>query len=219
MTSARRQAGPPGAWQHAARESGARALDRLLGGVLLLLLSAGAAFVFLAALGLLDTARAAPFGFDLGQLLGFDRDPQGFIRLGAGSAALLVGLTATVAFVRRLAGEPVARPAAAGMHVLRADERGIVRVDSAGICAVANAAALRTPGVVDARAEVLNPEGAQLRLGLGVWVSAAAEVGQTGEAVRQNVVEAVQRLVGLEVAQAVVNLKVVPLSQVGRMLQ
>jgi uncharacterized alkaline shock family protein YloU len=198
-------------------EGGGWVLERLVTALLLLLVAGASAFVLLAALGLVDTTVSTPFGFTLAEYLRFDDDPDGLMRISVGAGALLVGLLAVGLLIRRLSGGGGSKPSQS--HVLVADEQGLVRVDTRGICTVANTAAARTQGVMDAQVQVVSREGEPLRLRMSVWVSAAAEVGQTGDEARKRAAEAVERLVGLEVNQVVVDVQVVPLNQVGRMLE
>jgi uncharacterized alkaline shock family protein YloU len=199
-------------------EGGGWIFERLVTSLLLLLVAAASAFVLLAALGLVSANISTPFGFTLSEYLRFDDDPDGLMRISVGAGAALVGLLSVALLIRRLSGAGgMAQPSYS--HVLVADEQGLVRVDTRGICTVATTAAARTQGVMEARVQVASREGEPLRLRLSVWVSAAAEVGRTGDEARKRASEAVERLVGLEVNQVVVDVQVVPLSQVGRMLE
>lgn len=190
--------------------------ERLVVAAMLLAVAAFAAFIFLAAVGLVDTEINTPFGVTLGEYLRFDQQPRSLIRLAVGAGSLFIGLMAVVLLMRRGSS---GRDAPSGQHILIADAQGMVRVNNQGICAVASAAAARIPGVLEVKVTVVSQDVDPLRLRMTVWVSAAADVSRTGDEARNKATDAVERLVGLEVNQVATDMEVVPLQKMGRMLE
>jgi hypothetical protein len=188
---------------------------RLVAGLVLLVVAAAAAVVFLAALDAIDTDGWHLFGISFSDLLRLDQDPFSVGRLGLAAGALVLGVAALVALFAGVAGGRGAHH----LHVLVADERGMVVMDTRGICTVASAAILRTPGVVDTRVRVLGQGATPVRLLITARISAAANQRQVADEARLKAIDAVERLVGVEVKEARVRVDVVPLEELGRMLE
>lgn len=104
-------------------------------------------------------------------------------------------------------------------HVLVADDQGFVLVDSQGVEAVACAAALRAPGVVEADVEARGSGANPIRLWAEVGVHPGAALDEAGRAARRLVKSAVEQLVGLSVADVVVRVHVLDAEELGRALR
>lgn len=203
------------------RHSATAAVDRLVVSALLLVLAGAGAYVFLVALGVLDGAVRLPSGQTVDQLLGLAGGGGSENRVMVGAVSLLLGLLFTGVLVARLTGgaSGEARERGDGVHILSADEGGLVVVDTVGVRNVATAAVQVIPGVVDVKVTVRGSGGAPVKLELVVSASAAAEQHTLGERARERARDAVQRLVGLEVQEVSVRMNAVSLEDLGRMLR
>jgi hypothetical protein len=108
------------------------------------------------------------------------------------------------------------RGASANHHVLVSDEQGLVLVDTQGVEAVACAAALRAPGVVEADVRARGTGGTQVRLVAVVGVHPGASINEAGRAARSLMRKAVEELVGLRVSDAAVSVRVLDPEALGR---
>lgn len=194
-------------------------VDRFVVGLLLLLIVVAAALVFLTALGLFHPGKHLAWGVGLEQAVEMPGVPHGLGRLAVGVVAAFIGLLAAVLLLRRIFPGSGRSATSTGQHVLVADERGYVVVDKRGIRTIAESAATRVSGVVEARIQVHGAGAAPVRLVLKVWVHAGADLRVAGEKARQRAIEAVEQLVGLQVHDAVVHLEVVPLEELGRVIE
>lgn len=190
--------------------------DRLIVWLLLLAIAVIAAMVFLFTIGLFSLAEALPDGAVFERWLRLEQLPYGSGRFLVGAISLLVGLIASVLLLRRLVP---ARGRTGEQHVLLADDHGVVVVEKKGIAAVAVAAVQRVNGVVDVEVRVIGSGAAPLRLIVRTWVHAAAELKRAGDEVRQKAKQAVEHLIGIEVNDVLVKLEVVPLEDLGRIVE
>lgn len=189
--------------------------ERSLIWLFLLIITGAAAYIFLGTLGLADMGLRTPFGWTLAEGLRLKSDPTGLNRLGVGAGSLVVGLLFCGMLIRRIFG----KPRIPQKHILSADAGGMVLIDSRGVSSVVEGAVKRTPGVVDARVQVVGSWAEPVRLKIIVWASAAAEIKELCEDARDRASEAVQNQIGLEVKDVLIKPEVVPLEQVGRMLE
>ena len=194
---------PPG-------ESGGSGGGRIFGVLLGLLVAVAAAYVFLAAVGAADPRFLARVGFPVARLA--DKSMPGF-RAAVAAGSLVIGLLA-LALMFRGGGKPVSN-----VHVLTADERGLVVVDNRGVCTVAAEAARRSPGVLGVTARVTGTGAAPVRVELTLSASAAAELKNVGDAARTTAADAIERLIGLKVQDVIVKILVVPLEELGRRVE
>jgi hypothetical protein len=190
--------------------------DRLIVWLLLFAVAVVAAMVFLFTIGLFSLAETLPDGAVFERWLRLEQLPYGSGRFLVGAISLLVGLIASVLLLRRV----VPGGSRTGeQHVLLADDLGVVVVEKKGIAAVAVAAVQRVNGVVDVEVRVIGSGAAPLRLIVRTWVHAAAELKRAGDEVRQKAKEAVEHLIGIEVHDVLVKLEVVPLEDLGRIVE
>ena len=188
------------------------AADRVLVTLVLLAVAIAATGVFLVSSRLLSAQQLLPYYGLQQQLLGWIERLSGLQRIGVAGGALAVGVIALAWLLRGFSRER----SSAGRHVLSADERGFVIVDAAGVASVAEAAALRAQGVLDAVARVRGAGAAPIHLSLLVAVHHGTNIREAGEAVRQRATEAVEQLVGLKVRETVVQVDVLSLDQLDR---
>ena len=194
---------------------GAFMFERALLWLILLAITAAAAYIFLGTLGLVDMGLVTPFGWTLAEGLGLKSDPTGLNRLGVGAVSLVVGLLFCGVLIRRAFGTPRTPQ----KHILSADQAGMVLIDSRGVASVAEGAVKRVPGVTDVRVQVVGAWAEPVRLKIVLWVSAAAEIKEVCEDARARAASAVVSQVGLDVKDVLIKPEVVPLEQVGRMLE
>ncbi len=194
---------------------GAFLFERMLLWLLLLVIIGASAYIFLGTIGLVDMGIRTPFGWTLAEGLRLKNDPTGLNRLGVGAASLVVGLLFCGMLIRRLTGGGSQGPQ---RHILSADQGGMVLIESRSICTVAETAVRRVPGVTDVRVQVVGAWAEPVRLKLIVWASAAADIKDLCEEARKRAADAVVNQVGLEVKDVLIKPEVVPLDQVGRML-
>lgn len=189
--------------------------ERSLIWLFLLIITGAAAYIFLGTLGLADMGLRTPFGWTLAEGLRLKSDPTGLNRLGVGAASLVVGLLCSGMLLRRIFG----KPRTPQKHILSADASGMVLIDSRGVASVVEASVKRIPGVVDVRVQVVGAWAEPVRLKIILWASAATEIKELCNSARSRAAEAVQHQVGLEVKDVLIKPEVVPLEQVGRMLE
>ncbi len=178
---------------------------RFIIGAFFLALSAAAAFLLLFAV---QAISARP-------LLGDRPYAQGLLsfldgldwpsRLGVAAFAAIVGmLSITILF--RLFAKQIA---SADLHILDADDRGIVVVDSRGISTIAAQAAMSAHGVVDVQVSTKGTGTTPVRLRVDAAVYPGANVKRAGSEVREAVREAVETLVGIGVRDVSVKAHVI----------
>lgn len=138
-------------------------------------------------------------------------------RLGVAAGALAVGVLCLSLPLRLIA--PAARSSSTGLHMLEADERGFVVLDSAGVATFAEQAALTAQGVVDARARVRGTGTSPVRLRVDVSVYPGADVKQAGAEARRMIRESVERYVGVDVKEVAVKARVIEVEAFARLLE
>jgi hypothetical protein len=201
------------AWPDDSRSGGA---EKIVFVLLILLIAAAAALIFLGAIGAVSLAHTLPYGAQIEKVVFFSALPGPMGRVLAAGASGAVGLLAFVVLFRRLTGS-ARRPEA--RHVLISDERGYVFVEKRGISTVGISAIKRVHGVVDADVRVIGGGAAPVRLAIRVGLHAGAELIATGEKVRAAAIDAVEKLVGLEVHDVLVKVDVIPLEDLDRLVQ
>ena len=194
---------------HSSHGTWRRGLARLGWGALLMA-SALFGWFAVAALGVLD---ATPFA--LPSLVGPLKNG-----LSVGMLLLTLVIGATLALTALIAlARGTWRTADVRRHVLVSDELGFVFVDTQGVEAVACAAALRAPGVVEADVEAHGAGGSPVRLAAFVGVHPGASIEVAGRSARTLVRQAVEELVGLRVSDVVVSVHVLSPEDLGRVLR
>jgi len=181
--------------------------------VLLMTIFATSAVVFVVALGMVPSSAlvgAGPLGEPLDAVVAAltSSDRLGVAAFCAAAAALSLALLIRIFRPYR----------AATHHVVVADEYGFVLVDSHGVEAVASAAALRAPGVVDADVRANGSGTSPVRLAAVIGVHPGASLEEAGRAARELARNAVERLVGLHVSDVTVDVQVLDPEELGRAL-
>ena len=194
---------------------GGRALEVLLTGLLLLGVTFICAVVFVAAIDIIDGKAWTILGVSLEELLHLNKDPDGVVRISLAIGSALLGLLALAVLFRKVAGgERRGLP-----HLLAADEKGMVMVETESICTVVTATTLRVPGVMDTKVDVAGSWASPVQLKVKIWLSPFADHKDTGEQVRDRATEAVTRLVGVDVQDCQVSIKTIAPDDMGRMLE
>lgn len=196
------------------RPSGRRSgrLDSLLAALLLLALAAIAAVVFLLALGLVDAGRVIGDEGLRDALLGWTEGAgAAWTRAAVASGALLLGLLSLWGLLRRLAPSGGGQPSgpASEVHVLVADDLGVVLVAREGIEGIARQAVQGSTGVIDAEVRVRSRGPDAVALKVDALVLPGADLQRAGAQARDRARESVERLVGLGVQEVSVRLEVV----------
>jgi hypothetical protein len=194
----------------------ASAVEQLLVGVLLLAVAIAGAVVFLVASGLVGAEQIIRDEGLRGSLLGFAETGTLGERALAAAASALVGLGSLVLLFRRVGPERTSGVAGAthAQHILVADDEGMVMVATAGIASVAETAALRAHGVVDADVRVSGRGSAPVRIHVVAKVYRGADLRRAGKDARESIKGAIEKLVGIEVTD--VNVELVVSEEVGR---
>ncbi len=193
---------------------GKRPILGRLGALLLLLVSAFLLWLSLAGLGLFQGSVLAG-GQAMHGLVEHFRSGLSATALVVTAAVCSIGVLAAIIMVVR-AGRRGSGPR---RHVLVADEYGFVLVDTPGVEAIACAAALRAPGVVEADVEAVGAGASPVRLSALVGVHPGASIEEAGRSVRTLVRCAVEELVGLRVSDVVVSVHVMDPEELGRLLR
>ncbi|MFC1641930.1 hypothetical protein ACFL5O_04470 [Myxococcota bacterium] len=185
----------------------------LLRGGAFLFFAAASAVVGLAVLGIVTFAMLLGQG-PLAELL--DALIQALapgVRMAMAALAVAVGALSLALLIRLF------KPSrSATRHVLIADELGFVLVDSRGVEAVASAAALRAPGVVDVEVYARGAGSSPVRLAAVVGVHPGASIEEAGRAVRGLAKNAVENLIGLRVSDVIVDVQVLSADELSRAL-
>lgn len=126
-------------------------------------------------------------------------------RLGVAAGSTIFGIL-SVTIIFRLFARPTA---SAALHILDADDRGIVVVDSRGISTIAAQAAMSAHGVVDVQVSTKGTGTTPVRLRVDAAVYPGANVKRAGSEVREAVREAVENLVGIGVRDVTVKAHVI----------
>jgi hypothetical protein len=185
-------------------------LDTVLGVGLLVCLAAAAAYVCLHALGLIRPSQVLPGTLLTSWLAPLDP----LAKLAVAGGALVVGLLSCWAILARLSP---ARPLRSDSPlVLEHDERGIVVVDGECIVRVAEHAAVTTPGVWDAEV-IVRPRGnGVVDLKLVCSMLEGTDVRRGATRARDRAIEAIDKLLGLEVGHTRVRVRLVELGEIER---
>ena len=196
-------------------EGNGRTIEMLLTGLLLLGITFICAVVLVASIDIIDGKAWTVVGVSLEELLHLNKDPEGVIRISLVVGSALFGLLALAVLFRKISGgDRQGLP-----HLLAADEKGMVMVETESICTVVTATALRVPGVMDASVRVVGTWASPVQLKVKIWLSPFADHKDTGEQVRDRASEAVTRLVGLDVQDCQVSIKTIAPKDMGRMLE
>lgn len=177
--------------------------------VFFLLVAVVASIVLLVAVGVLGPGQFTIAGWTVAEQLLSRLDAGGpLARLIWAVGALLIGVLAVWALWGRLSGGPSARPDTRSRYLLVADEEGFVLVETESVAIVAKQAAYRIKGVVEAHVRVLAAGGSAVRVGVELVCHPGADVKNAGSSAKDGVREAVERLVGLDVQDVMVNVRV-----------
>lgn len=179
-----------------------------------LALAGSAAVAFLVALGAVTPSEIAgdwELGYQL--LLQVEDQPwqaRALTVAGAGIAGLLC--------LAVMAHQWAPARARAAFHMLDADDRGFVVVDSRGIAVVAEQAAMSAQGVIGAQAVIKGSGTTPIRVNIRVDLYPGANIKRAGTQVREAVAQAMEELVGLEVRDITVNTHIVESDLMTRVL-
>lgn len=182
-------------------------VDRWLVTLVLLAAALACAVVFLVSAGVLTGADVVSDVHLRERVFGF---AEGRYRVAVAIGSALLGLGTTLMALRRHAGPP----AGPGLHVLSTDERGCVVVQTPAIATLVEAAVLRTPGVVGARARIRGHGTGPVRLRVDAQVLGGTELPRAGDSVREAARRAAVQLAGIDVHDVVVRLDVLRPDQV-----
>lgn len=195
-------------------------VDGALGKLLVLAIAAASAAVFLVTTGLIDGANLLPYDALRDQLLGFAESATGTDRIVIIVTSLAVGIASLCWIGRGLLRRGGSRASLGRQLVpLAMDERGVVLVDTRGICTIAETAVLRTGGLLDADVRVHARPPSPLRIRVKALAFSSIDLKQAGETARRHVRESVEQMVGLEVGEVVVSIEVLAPGEFGRGLQ
>lgn len=183
--------------------------------LLLLALAVTGALAALFAVAVVDPTSLAPRVGPFAELVTRLGEEASLRPVPVGIAGLVVGVGSLTALVARLgsAGDGRRR---ADHHLLDADDRGFVVVDSRGVSIVAARAACRAEGVVDCLVDVRPEKGSAVSLRTEVLVHPGAPVKTISTRVRDAVHEAVERMIGLDVASVGVRVQVLEPDELAR---
>ena len=200
---------------HNTEGGGGRTVELLLAGLVLLGITFICAVIFVASIDIIDGKAWSVIGISLEELLRLNKDPDGVIRISLIIGSAVVGLLSLAVLFRKISGgDRQGLP-----HLLAADEKGMVMVETESICTVVTATALRVSGVMDANVRVIGSWASPVQLKVKIWLSPFADHKDTGEQVRDRAVEAVTRLVGVDVQDCQVTIKTIAPDDMGRMLE
>jgi uncharacterized alkaline shock family protein YloU len=178
---------------------------RFIIGSFFLALSGGVAFVLLVAVQAVKPSQIFGSWPYAQSVLSFLDGLDWTSRLSVAAVSVLVGmLSITILF--RLFTKP---ETPAELHILDADDRGIVVVDSRGISTIAAQAAMSAHGVVDVHVSTKGTGTTPVRLRVDAAVYPGANVKRAASEVREAVREAVETLVGIGVRDVSVNAHVI----------
>lgn len=191
--------------------------EQLLVGLFLLALALAAAIVFLVAAGILGAEQVLADTELRASLLGFAEAGDSSQRAITAGVSALVGLGSLVFLFRRVGAESPGGGSLGALHaqhILLADDEGMVMVSTPGIASVAETAAVRSHGVLDADVRVSGRGSAPVRVHVVAHAYRGADLKRAGREVRENVKSSVERLVGIEVTD--VTVEIVISEEVGR---
>lgn len=192
-----------------------RAAYRLIAGLLSLAVAVVAAGIVVVAIRLLEPAQLSVGIAALESVLADLAQAPLATRAGFAAGSSVVGFLSLMMMMRMFGAR---RRGGEAMHILEADDRGFVVVDSRGIAIVAEEAAHTTPGVVAAEVEVF-PRGAKgVKLRVAIDVYPGANVKQAGTEARERARKAVEELVGVEVGTVTASTHVLEPEEMARVL-
>ncbi len=197
------------------QEGGGKALEALLSLIVALGITFICAVIFVVAIDVIDGKAWTVLGVSLYELLHLHKDPDNVVRISLAVGSAVIALLSLAVLFRRVAGGDRRELP----HLLAADEKGMVMVETESICTVVTATALRVTGVLDAQVSVSGEWASPVQIKVTVSVSPFAEHKDTGEKVRDRATEAVVQLVGLDVQDCTVTLKTIAPNDMGRMLE
>lgn len=184
----------------------ARRAWRGLAWLLLLLLALAAGAAFLLATGTVDAWELAGGRAALIELFEPIQGLRGVHALAAAAGALAVGLFSLMGALRLMAPEnPRAR-----MHVVDVRDTGSVLIDSASVATIASQAALAVPGVLQAEARIGHAGDQPVLVSMKIAVHPGTAIPQVGGAVREQAREALDELVGIDILDLTVAVRVLP---------
>lgn len=177
--------------------------------ILFLLVALVASIVLLVAVGVVEPGQLAIGGWTAGEELLSRIGGAPLVRMLWAVGALVIGVLAVWALWGRLSSGGGGRRAdSQSRYLLVADEEGFVLVETQSVAIVAKQAAYQVKGVVEADVRVIAAGGAAVRVGVELVVHPGADVKNAGAAVKDGVRDAVERLVGLDVQDVMVNVRV-----------
>jgi len=182
-------------------------VSRAMAGVALLVLAVVSAMAFLLALGLIPSPAVLAAVARVGEVLGGIGTLAFLDRALIAAAGAILGVAALSLMARR----PRLLQQGAGIHVLQADEKGLVVIGSASVETVAAQTALQSAGVLNARVKVRGRPSGPVRLQIHLDVLPGTEVKHLGPRVQDAVRRSVEDLVGLKVRDANVEVHVMDL--------
>jgi uncharacterized alkaline shock family protein YloU len=188
---------------------------RLIIGLFFLVLSCVLGVILLVSIQAIDPNRI--FGnWSYPQALFSFLEGQGWLsRLGIAAVSGIIGMLSIVILIRLFT-----RPApVATLHIVDADDRGIVVVDSRGISTIASHAAMSAHGVVDVQVFTRGSGSEPIMLKINAAVYPGANIKRAGIEVRESVREAVESLVGIKVREVAVKAHVIETDAIGSLLR
>lgn len=184
-------------------------VSRVLAGVALLVVAMLSAMTFLLALGLLPPSAISAAVARAGEALGGIETLALLDRALIAAAAAVLSIAALSLLVRKTRSGQTE----AGIHLLQADEKGLVVIGSASVETVATLTALQAAGVLNARVKVRGRLSGPVRLRIHLDVLPGTEVKLLGPRVQEAVRRSVEDLVGLTVRDANVQVHVMDLDE------
>jgi uncharacterized alkaline shock family protein YloU len=182
------------------------------------LLGLGSALVFLISIHVVEPGQVAVEGFDvLNRGLRKLDETSGVARLAFAGGSVAVSFISALLLMTRLSGGGGKAGGPPSRYVLVADDQGFVLVETSSIAVIAKQTAMQAPGVVDADVQVLGT-GQSVRLRVDLAVHPGADVKRAGSEARDSVHDAVERLVGVEVRDVTVDLRVLDADELARVL-
>ncbi len=182
--------------------------EQVLVGILLLAVAVAGVVVFLVAAGLVAAEELIANESLRAGLLGFAQGGSATERAVTASASAVIGLGSLLLLFRRAGDRTDGAGSAQARHILVADDEGMVMVSTAGIASVAETAAVRSHGVLEADVKVGGRGSAPVRIRVVAYAYRGADLKRAGREVRENVKSAVERLVGLDVTDVTVEIEV-----------
>jgi len=134
-------------------------------------------------------------------------------RAGIALASLCVGVAALSLLLRR------AFARSSTLHMLASDDRGFVGIDSKGIVAVAEHAAITTRGVLEASAQVKGDGTSPVRVRVDLSLYPGADLKRAGAEAKEAVRRALEEMVGIGIRELLVAVHVLEPDALGQLLR